>query len=108
MPTSILFSFHPFANIWSAVLKLHPIRFAIHEKAHYVAIDHNNVFQIQNDAAAVRLEFKKSPQLGYRRCFDSAAQDEYRESPRAALSILKVIGRATRSRHCAAFVLSEH
>jgi hypothetical protein len=33
------FSFHPFANIGSAVLKLHPIRFATHEKAHYVAID---------------------------------------------------------------------
>ena len=46
MPASTFFSFHPFANIWSAVLKLHPIRFTIHEKAHYVAIDYANVFQI--------------------------------------------------------------
>jgi len=73
MPLSIFFSFHPFANIWSAVLKRHAIRFAAHQEAHYVAIDHNNVFQFQNDVAAVRLEFKKSPQLGYRLFFDSAA-----------------------------------
>ena len=73
MPASIFFSFHPFANIWSTVLKRHAIRFATYQKAHYVAIDHNNVFQVQNDVAAVRLEFKKSPQLGYRRFFDSAA-----------------------------------
>jgi len=53
----------------------HPLRNES-KKAHYVAIDHNNVFQIQNDVAAVRFEVKKSPQLGYRRCFDSAAQDE--------------------------------
>jgi hypothetical protein len=30
----------------SAVLKLHAIRFATHENAHYVAIDYANVFQI--------------------------------------------------------------
>ncbi len=31
------FSFHPFANIWSAVLKLHAVRFTTHKKAHYLA-----------------------------------------------------------------------
>jgi hypothetical protein len=71
-PLSIFFSFHPFANIGSAVLQLHALRFATHEKAHYVAIDYANVFQIQNDVAVVCLEFKKSPQLGYRLFFDSA------------------------------------
>jgi hypothetical protein len=44
--TSIFFSFHPFANIWSAVVKLHAIRFTTREKVHYVAIDDANVFQI--------------------------------------------------------------
>jgi hypothetical protein len=42
----ILFSFHPFANIGSAILKLHALRFATREKVHYLAIDHANVFQI--------------------------------------------------------------
>ena len=46
MPPSIFFSFHPFENIGSAVLKLHAIRFATHEKAHYIAMDYANVFQI--------------------------------------------------------------
>jgi hypothetical protein len=43
---SIFFSLHPFANIWSAVLKLHAIRFATREKMQCVAIDYANVFQI--------------------------------------------------------------
>jgi hypothetical protein len=81
MRSSIFFSLHPFANIWSAILKRHAIRFATGEKAHYVAVDDGNVLQIQNNVAAVLLEFKQSPQLGYRRCFDSAAQCEYREWP---------------------------
>jgi hypothetical protein len=81
MPPSIVFSFNPFANIWSAILKLHAITFATQEKAHYAAIDYANVFQVQNDFAAVRLKFKKSPQLGYRLCFDSPTWDEYCESP---------------------------
>jgi hypothetical protein len=85
IPSSISFSFHPFANIGSTILKLHAIRFTIREKAHYVAIDHGDFLQIQNDVVTVRLEFKQSPQLGYRGCFDSATQDEYCESasPRA-------------------------
>jgi hypothetical protein len=45
-PRSIFFSFHPFANISSAVLQLHAIRFATQEKAHYIAIDYANVFEI--------------------------------------------------------------
>src|SRR6266403_168231 len=43
---SILFPFHPFAKIWSAVLKFHPIRFTTSEKAHHVATDQTHVFQI--------------------------------------------------------------
>jgi len=39
MPPSIFFSFHPFANIWGAVLKHHAICFATREKAHYLASD---------------------------------------------------------------------
>src|SRR5712691_1893346 len=73
MQLLILFSLHPFANVWSAVLKLHAVRFATHEKAHYVTIDYANVLQIENDLAQARLAFKKSPQLGDRRCFDPAA-----------------------------------
>jgi hypothetical protein len=69
---SIFFSLHPFADIGSAILKLHAIRFATYKKPHYVAIDYGNVFQIENDVAAVRLKFKKPPQFGYRRAFDSA------------------------------------
>jgi hypothetical protein len=73
MLPSILFSLHPFANVWSAVLKLHAVRFATHEKAHYVTIDYANVLQIENDLAQVRLAFKKSPQFGDRPRFDPAA-----------------------------------
>ena len=69
---SIFFSLYPFADIWRAVLKLHAIHFAKREKLHYVAIDQAYVFQIYNDVAAVRLKLKKSPQLSYRRYFDSA------------------------------------
>jgi len=72
MLPSTFFSFHPFANIGSAVLKLHAIHFPTHEKGHYIAMDYANVFQIQNDVALVRLEFKKSSQLGYGLFFDSA------------------------------------
>src|SRR6266849_1795875 len=39
MPPSIFFSFHPFAKIWSAILKLHAIRFTTREKADYVTTD---------------------------------------------------------------------
>jgi hypothetical protein len=80
-PLSIFFSFHPFANVWSAVLKLYAIRFATNEETQYIAIDDANVFQIENDVAQVGLVFKKSPQLRDRRCFDPAAKGEYRESP---------------------------
>src|SRR5712692_4979787 len=81
MPPSIFFSFHPIANIWSTILKPHAIRFTAREKCHYVAIDQAYILQIENDVAVVCFEFKKSPQLGYRRCFDLATQDEHRESP---------------------------
>ena len=43
---SILFSFHPFANIWSAILKLNANRLATREEAHRLAIDYHNVFQV--------------------------------------------------------------
>jgi hypothetical protein len=46
IPLSAFFSLHPFANIWSAVLKLHAIRFATREKVQCVAIDYANVFQV--------------------------------------------------------------
>jgi hypothetical protein len=39
IPTSIFFSFHPIADMLGAVLTLHAIRVATHEKAKYVAID---------------------------------------------------------------------
>jgi len=61
MPLSVFFSLHPFANIWRAVLKLDAIRFATREKAHYVAIDQADVFQVYHDVAVIRLELKKSP-----------------------------------------------
>src|SRR5580693_7414093 len=80
-PYSIFFSFHPFAKIWSAVLKFHPIRFTTSEKAHHVATDQTHVFQIENDVAVLRLEFKEPPELGYCLGFDSATQDEHCESP---------------------------
>ena len=77
MALLILLSLHPLANIWSAVLKLHTICFTARQKPHCVATDQTHVFQIQNDVAAVRLKSKKPSQLGYRLCFDSAAQDEH-------------------------------
>ena len=43
------------------------------EESHCVATDRANVLQIQNDIVVVWLTFKKSPQLGYRICLDSAA-----------------------------------
>src|SRR6202047_5241603 len=36
---SILFSFHPFANVWSAIFKLDAICLATNKKAHSLAID---------------------------------------------------------------------
>jgi hypothetical protein len=63
------------------VLKLHAIRFTTHKKTHYLAIDHADFSQIQNDASVVRLEFEKSPQLGYRQLFDPATQDKYPAFP---------------------------
>jgi len=46
MALLVLLSLHPFANIWSAVLKLHAVRFTTREKGHYVATDHSHFFQI--------------------------------------------------------------
>src|SRR5258706_3685212 len=97
MPPSIFVSLHPFANICRAVLKLHAIRFATHEKADHVSIDPANVFQIQNVAAIVCLEFKKTPQLGDRPCFDSATQDEDCE----CLTLRCLNPKSHRSRHVA-------
>jgi hypothetical protein len=78
---SILFSLHPFANIWSALFTLHAISFTTHQKSYRLTIDHANVFQIQGDVSVVRLEFEQSPQLGDRRFRDSATQDEHGDSP---------------------------
>jgi hypothetical protein len=78
---SIVFPFHPFANIRGAVLKLHAIRLAKHEKPHYLAIDYADVFQIENDLAQVRLGFEQFRQLGDRLFLDPAAKDENGESP---------------------------
>jgi len=72
MRSLILFPFHPFTNIWSAIFKPHAIRFTTHKKAHYLAIDYANFFQIYDDVVVVRLEFEESPQFSYRRFFDSA------------------------------------
>ncbi len=69
LPPSIFFSLHPFANIGSAVLELHAIRFTTREKAHYVPTDETHVLQVYNDVAVIRLEFEKPPQLGDRRCW---------------------------------------
>jgi hypothetical protein len=80
MQRLVLFPFHPLANIGSAVFKLHAIHFAMRKKTHYFAIDHADVFHIQNDVAMVYLAFKKSLQLGYCLLFDPAAQSEYSES----------------------------
>ena len=77
MTLLIFLSLHPLANIWSAVLKLHTIRFTARQEPHCVATDQTDVLQIQNDVAAVRLKSKKPSQLGYRVCFDSAAKDEH-------------------------------
>jgi hypothetical protein len=77
MPLSTFFSFHPFANIGWAIFKLDAVGFPTCEKAHNVAINDTNVFQIQNEIAAICGEFKKSAQLGDRRSFDSAAEDEH-------------------------------
>jgi hypothetical protein len=98
IPPSIFFSFHPFANIWSAILKLHAIRFTIREKAHYVAIDHGDVLQIQNDVVTVRLEFKQSTKLGYRGVSVQPLRANTRNGPRTALSILKVMEQAISGR----------
>ena len=78
---SIPFSFHPFANVWSAVFKFRAIRSTTHKEAHYFAIDHADVFQIYNEVSVIRLKLKKPSQLGYRRFFDPATQGEHCESP---------------------------
>ena len=49
------------------------MRFATHEEADYIAVDHAGIFQIENDVAAVPLAFKKSLLLGHRLRFLSAA-----------------------------------
>jgi hypothetical protein len=63
------------------MFKLHAICFTTNKKAHDLAIDYANVLQIKNDGSAVRLELKEPFQLGYRRLFDPATQDEHRECP---------------------------
>src|SRR6267142_3627982 len=77
----ILFALHPFANIGSAVLKLHAVSFATHEKSYCLSIDQADVFQIDNDVTVACLELEQSPQLGYRLCVDAATDDEDTESP---------------------------
>jgi hypothetical protein len=79
--SSIFFSLHPFANIGSAVFKRYAIRFAAHKKTHRLAIDYDDLFQIQNNFSVIRLTFKKSPQLGYRLFFDPSTQGENRAPP---------------------------
>src|SRR5437016_8877823 len=71
---SVLFSLHPFADVWSAVFKLHAIDFAPHEIEHYLTVDDAHVFQVENGVAQVRLAFEKPPQLSDRWRFDPAAQ----------------------------------
>jgi hypothetical protein len=63
------------------MFKLHAICFTTNKKAHDLAIDYANVLQIKNDVSAIRLESEEPFQLGYRRLFDPATQDEHRESP---------------------------
>jgi hypothetical protein len=77
MQSSIFFSFHPFPNIPRAILKLDANGFAASEKAHNVPINDANVFQIQDEIAAISWEFKELLQLDDRRSFDSAAEDEH-------------------------------
>jgi hypothetical protein len=43
--------------------------------------DHDDVFQNYNDVSVIGLKPKKPSQLGYRRFFDPATQDEHSESP---------------------------
>jgi hypothetical protein len=66
MSLSIVFSLHPFANIWSTVLKLHAIRFTTHEKVEYLAINQALTYFRPGTMArpSGRLELKESPQLG--------------------------------------------
>ena len=75
-----MISFESVASRAFSLSVAHAIRFTTHEKAHYLAIDHTDVLQIQNDVAVVRLEFKEPPQFRYRLCFESATQDEHCES----------------------------
>jgi len=92
--SSIFFSLHPFADIGSAILKLHAIRFATYEKEHYVTIDHGNVFQIENDVAAVRLEFKKLLNSAIAEVSIRPLRTNTLNPPRSRVSILKVIDQA--------------
>ena len=54
------------------MFKFRAIRFTTHKEAHYFAIDHADVFQIKDDVATVRMEFKKPSQFVYRLAFDSS------------------------------------
>jgi hypothetical protein len=64
---------------------------------HYFAVDHADVFQIDNDVSVIRLKPKKPSQFGYRRFFDPATQDEHCESP----SCLSLDPESHRSGHLA-------
>jgi hypothetical protein len=69
--------------------------FATHEEGDYVAIDHADVFQIQNNVAPVPLAFKKSLQLGHRCVSIRPLRMNTVNLPRAAVSILKVLNQPT-------------
>ena len=92
------------------MFKFRAIRFTTHKEAHYFAIDHADVFQIKDDVATVRMEFKKPPQFVYRMAFDSTTYGEHRESP----SRRSLDPKSHRSRHIAVAMvlqcsaLSEH
>ena len=56
MPPSIFFSFHPFANIWSAVPKLHAIRRTRSQEPDHVHVDERYFFQVQNKLRSILLK----------------------------------------------------
>src|ERR1700679_743757 len=101
MTLLIVLSLHPLANIWSAVLKLHTIRFTARQKPHCVATDLTDVFQVQNDVAAVRLKSKSLLNSAIACVSTRPLRTNTFNPPRAAVSILKVIDQAnTQSRLC--------
>src|ERR1700689_574084 len=102
MALLIVLSLHPLANIWSAVLKLHTIRFTARQKPHCVATDLTDVFQVQNDFAAGRLKSKSLLNSAIACVSTRPLRTNTFNPPRAAVSILKVIDQATRSRVCGA------